>query len=206
MHHHQRNKELLKAAIKDDEQAIHRLFSMYYAPLGYYANSLIHQKDEAEDIAVEAFMKFLQRKQQFESIPAVKSFLFTTVRNASIDFLRKTKRHQSAHAELLHIQGPEQLEEHLGTTALVLQAVYEEIENLPTQSRLVFKSFFFDGKATATIADELGLSPQTVLNHKTRAIKHLQNYLKKKGYIDILLWGIIPIHTYLLHQHPNSLH
>ncbi|ASZ13258.1 hypothetical protein CK934_20975 [Chitinophaga sp. MD30] len=200
---HQPNIDLLKGVIENNEQAIHHLFRLYYSSLGYYAQSLVQQQQEAEDIAIDAFLKFLQRKEQFQTLAAVKSFLFTTVKNACIDYLRKEKRHQQAHAEIVHIEQAPAAEDTLEITAMVLQSVYEEIENLPTQCKLVFKALFYEGKKTNVVAEELGLSPQTVLNQKAKAIKHLQWFLQQKGYMDTLLWGTISLQAYLLHQfHP----
>lgn len=63
----------------------------------------------------------------------------------------------------------------------VLQVIYTEVENLPAQCKQAFKSIFIEGKNTATIAAEMGISTQTVLNQKSKALQLLRLRLYKEG-------------------------
>lgn len=172
----------------NSEQAVRRLFDLHYSSLSYFAESMTGNRPVSEDIALEAFMKFLRNSNNFDSPEAVRAFLFTTVRNACIDHMRSEKRHESAHQEIEHLQQQSTEEDHKAITAMLLQAVYEEVENLPAQCRTVFRKLFYDGKKTAVVAAELGISPQTVLNQKAKAIRHLQHFLQQKGHLDSMIF------------------
>lgn len=179
------NTRLIEEVQKGDEQAIRQLFRLHYSSLCYYAEGIVGDRQEAEDIAVDTFLKFLNRKEHFHHPTAVRAFLFTTVKNAAIDFLRKEERHGKAHRELYNEGGEmEQLTEEKMLAAKVLQAIYEEVERLPPQCRIIFHSLFFEEKTTAQVAAEMGLSTQTVLNQKSKAIRHLQHFLYKKGLLN----------------------
>jgi RNA polymerase sigma factor (sigma-70 family) len=176
------NIKLLKQLHDNEEGAIKTLFSMHYRPLCYFAKSIIQNTQEAEDIAAEVFIKFLTKKSQFDNLPDIKSFLFTATRNACIDLLRKQKTLRTGLAQsgtITAIDGSAFDNEML--MARLLQTVYAEIENLPGQCKKVFKSFFLEGKNTVTIAHEMGLKQQTVLNQKIKAQKLLRSILLKKG-------------------------
>ena len=173
------NIELLQQLHGNSEKAIETLFSMHYRPLCYFAESILHNKQEAEDTAVDVFLKFLAKKEQFDNLPDIKSFLFTATRNACIDLLRKQKTRKNQPTPIVAIE--ESSFDHEMLTAQLLQSIYAEIENLPGQCKKVFKSFFLEGKNTTTIAHEMGLKQQTVLNQKVKAQKLLRSTLLKKG-------------------------
>ena len=138
---------LLEDFRNGSETAIKKLYMLYYRPLCYFNQRLINDSQEAEDISTETFLKLLKKKQDFDNLSEIKSFLFTASKNACLDFLRKEKRHHKSHQE---IAATPSLEEAFGEqeliTAKVLQAIYAEIENLPSQCKQVFKSIFIEVK------------------------------------------------------------
>lgn len=164
-----------------NELAIKKLYTLHYRPLCYFNQKLINYKQEAEDISTETFLKLLKKREDFDTLPEIKSFLYMASRNACYDFLRKEKRQNQSRQESIHSLLPE---DHFGEqemiTAKVLQAIYAEIENLPAQCQQVFKSIFIEGKSTADIATEMGISPQTVLNQKAKALQKIRLALHKE--------------------------
>lgn len=179
-------KEVINGLHHGHEGHIRALFAMYYRALCYFSERIIHQKPESEDIAVETFLKLLDKKKDFDNLADIKAFLFISARNACIDFLRKEKRKNGLSRELEILSATNELTyEQEMIIARVLQTVYAEVENLPGQCRTVFKSFFIEGKSTAIIASEMGISPQTVLNQKSKAIKVLRLSLLDEGFYSI---------------------
>ena len=165
-----------------EETAVKQLYNLHYRPLCYFAEQLVHDKTEAEDIAVEIFLKLLKKKDDFDNLPDIKSFLYTATRNACFDFLRKLKRDNKYSIEISASIEPDELfGEKEMITAKVLQAIYADVENLPGQCKQVFKSIFLEGKTTAIVASEMGISTQTVLNQKSKALQMLRLTLYKQG-------------------------
>jgi RNA polymerase sigma-70 factor (family 1) len=174
--------DLLEGFRNGNETAIRKLYVLYYRPLCYFNQKLINFSQEAEDISTETFLKLLQKRNDFDSLSDIKSFLFTASKNACLDFLRKEKRHNKSHQEISLLSPLEELfGEQEMITAKVLQAIYAEIENLPNQCQQVFKSIFIEGKSTAMIAEEMGISPQTVLNQKTKALQKIRLALRQEN-------------------------
>lgn len=176
------NTVIIDGLRKADEYSIRTLYLMHYRALCYFAEKLVQDKAEAEDIAEETFLKLLNKRNDFDNLADIKSFLFTATRNACIDFLRKKKRRMQSHKELEYLGGMDEIQ--AGTEMLqarILQMIYAEVENLPGQCKKVFKSFFIEGKTTAVIAEEMGLRPQTVLNQKIKALQTLRLSLFEKS-------------------------
>jgi RNA polymerase sigma-70 factor (ECF subfamily) len=165
-----------------DEAAIKQLYDQHYRALCYYAEQLVQDKAEAEDIAVDTFLKLLNKKADFDNLPDIKSFLFTATRNACFDVLRRNKRLEKSNKELEYLAEPDEMfGQQEMITAKVLQVIYAEVENLPAQCRQVFKSIFIESKSTAAIAAEMGISTQTVLNQKSKALQFLRLSLYKEN-------------------------
>ena len=164
------------------------VFKLYYRPLCYFADRIIKERTEAEDIVAESFIKLLRTELRTPTELSLKSFLFTTTRNACIDSLRKRK-HAFTPVEDLPVSRADDnsaVEQEM-VFAQVLQLIYAEIEQLPAQPRVVFKKFFFENKSSELIAEELGLSRQTVLNHKTRALNILKAALYRNGLPEFMI-------------------
>jgi RNA polymerase sigma factor (sigma-70 family) len=175
--------ELLHNFQRGEEAAVRTLYDLHYRPLVYFAAEILMDQEEAEDIAVDSFLKLLERREGFQSLPSIRSYLYTTVKNACVDVLRRTKSREMNHKVIAELTGPdEQTDNRELIIAKVLEAVHAEIEQLPIQSKRIFTAIFIDGKSTATVAGELGLSPQTVLNVKAKVLQQLRLKLHEAGY------------------------
>nr|WP_162988786.1 RNA polymerase sigma-70 factor [Pedobacter schmidteae] len=175
------NNDIINGFRNAEEAACRQLYALHYRPLCYFAQKLVYNKEEAEDIVVDTFLKLLKKKNDFDNLPDVKSFLYLAVRNACFDFLRKLKTRDKANKEIEYLSEPDELfgkDEMI--TAKVLQVIYAEVENLPGQCKQVFKSIFIEGKSTGVVASEMGISTQTVLNQKTKALQKLRLILYKE--------------------------
>lgn len=185
---------LLERFRNGNDIAIRELYEIHYRPLCYFNQKIIQHMQEAEDISTEIFLKLLHKKNDFESLQQIKAFLFTASKNACLDFLRKEKKQQKSQdiiSPVLDID--ENLIEQEMLTAKVLQSIYAEIESLPKQCKYVFKAIFIEGKSTTVIAEEMGLSPQTVLNQKTKALRIIRSAISQQdlflslSFVELLL-------------------
>jgi RNA polymerase sigma-70 factor (ECF subfamily) len=83
--------------------------------------------------------------------------------------------------------------------ANLLHDMYKEIEKLPKQRRKILRLYFFEQKSTTEIAEQMDLSPQTVLNHKTKAINSLrESGLQFKWLFDGATSFVVAAAFYLL--------
>ncbi len=67
------------------------LYYMYYRQLHFYCNSIIANEDDAQDIVSDVFVIFYDRFKQFDNLKQIKSYLYTSVRNACINYIRHQK-------------------------------------------------------------------------------------------------------------------
>ncbi|MBO9633030.1 MAG: RNA polymerase sigma-70 factor [Chitinophagaceae bacterium] len=170
-------------------EAVKELFNQLYKPLIYFADKLVDNKQEAEDIVGTSFFKLTGRIEQFPTIRDVKAFLYITTRNECLDYLRRTARYERSQEQLQYLMdyNDAQADDEM-LRAKILQEVYNEIEQLPPQCRRIFKLIYTRGMTTRQIAEELELSPQTVLNHKAKALNLLRGILAKKNLMPLTIF------------------
>lgn len=181
----------ISAFQRSDPKAISQLFGLYYRSLVYYAGSIINNTGEAEDIVVECFVKLMKKPGDFGSLQNIRSFLYVATRNACYNYLQYLKVDARSQKELQYLHDPlsgEAGPDYARMDAEIIQAVLQEVENLPPQCRQVFKYLFFKQKSTQEIAELMGLSVKTVRNQKARAIQLLQTALLKKNLLPAVLF------------------
>lgn len=157
-------------------------FDLHHKSLCYFANRLVKDDLQSEDIVAECFVKLWERREDFGTEQNVKAFLYISCRNACLNYLKHLKVKttvQKVYLEQLE-KGEDSILYQIIKTE-VLEIVNKEVEELPEKMRDIFKLIYFNGKKTDEIAVELNLSVQTVRNQKTKAIALLKTSLLKKG-------------------------
>ena len=175
--------------------AFAEVYNMYYTRLYFFVKKLLDDREEAQDITAETFVKLWNLRDKFETHQNIKAFLFITARNACLDFLRYRQRQLTNKQEFSYLvmETEDMSFPHEEVQLEVLKQIHAEIENLPTQCRRIFKMAYLERLKNAQIADLLGLTEQTVRNQKTRAIKLLRMALINSNVVlavllVLLLW------------------
>lgn len=158
-----------------NSQAMISFFNLYYAPLCYFAERMIHDRQAAEDIVEDTFMKLWKKHTDFANIQNIKAFLYITTRNACLNLLKQYQRDAISRKEMAYLNGDADdfvLNSIIRTE--VMAEIYRQIEKLPTQSKKVLKMSVFDNMRNHEIAAALDVSIHTVKNQKVRAMQLLR--------------------------------
>ncbi len=156
-------------------RAFNKLFIDIYPSMCSVAESFIKDDDKSRDIVQEAFINFWSKKEQYESMKSVKTFLYVSVKNLCLNYLRDTKEKSASDAELL-----EKIEGSFDNMVIEEESVRminSAIDNLPTQSSKIMK-LTIEGVKNMEIAEILGISVNSVKTLKYNALKTLKVTLK----------------------------
>lgn len=144
-----------------------------------FAKKLTGSHEEAEDITLYTFQKLFNICNQFNTETNIKAFLYITVRNNGLNYLKAQKRHQQKQrlfAESMKddilLQYEYEIKDEL------LDTIHQAIESLPEECRKIFKLLYYNDMKPAEIADMLRISVSTVYNQKSRAIQTLRFLLQ----------------------------
>jgi RNA polymerase sigma factor (sigma-70 family) len=154
------------------------IFRHHFQHLNFLSGRIVYSETESEDIVMNVIYKVATSPRQPQTHDHLKRKLFVSVRNEAISYLRYRTQHKNAlsHLSNLH-QNPQHLNLHSPhqDREKFLLLLLQEIRRLSPQRQKIVMLYFFANKNTREISEELSISVQTVLNHKARAIRDLQN-------------------------------
>ncbi|MGS2741018.1 RNA polymerase sigma-70 factor [Sinomicrobium sp. M5D2P17] len=157
-----------------DEKAFNKLFGQLWEPLYHYAFSLLEDKTLAKDMVQDVWMDFWERRLDIKN-NNIQAYLYKAVRYRVFKELRDSKLKESHLEALKTIHNEDSTEDN---PVLNLEETKELLDKklavLPDKCREVFKLSRLDGLKNKEIAEELGISENTVENHITRAFKLLK--------------------------------
>jgi RNA polymerase sigma factor (sigma-70 family) len=82
---------LVEAALTGDEKAFAKLLSRYKDAIYFMLLKMVNNKNDAEDLTIEAFGKAFKNLHQYSPSYAFSTWLFKIATNNCIDFLRKRR-------------------------------------------------------------------------------------------------------------------
>ena len=175
-----KDKELISKLKSGDEKAYNELFHQLYGRLCFFAEKYVKDQEVAEEIVEDTMVVLWEKRDKFEALGALKSYLYTTVRNASLDYLKKSGRHVS----MDHLEGlefPNTADDFI-IEEEVHGILYDAIASLPDKCRRVFELSCIEELKYSEIADDMGISLNTVKSQRARALQLLREVLKNYPY------------------------
>ena len=166
--------------------AFEMLFRTYYQPLCNYAYSFVQDRDEAEEIVQSTFFNIWEKRDNLAIHTGVKPYLYAMVRNASLNVIKheKIKQQHVATEMAMGERSVESVSRTIAATELETR-IYQAMDRLPEQCRLVFKLSRFEELKYSEIAEQLSISIKTVENQMGKALRIMRDQLK--DYLPILI-------------------
>jgi RNA polymerase sigma-70 factor (family 1) len=168
-------------------EVFEQVFKKYYERLCNYANTILNDMDEAEEIVQSTFLGIWEKRENIQIHTAIKSYLYQSVHNSCINHLNHLKV-RSSHREY-SINNTDLSIDSSSYTVIAneLEAEIEKaINSLPPQCQTVFRLSRFDGLSYAEIARKLTISVKTIENHMGKALRIMREELK--DYLPFVMW------------------
>lgn len=156
-----------------DSTALGVVMERYWSSLVRYANSLLGDRDAAEDVAQQTFVKLWERRDAWHVEGSILPLLFRITRNSSLDRLRRRAGREKAHCGApapTPVPTPVQLLDQKELRAAVNTAV----DSLPERRREVLILTRMHGLSRIEVAEIMDLAPQTVANHLRLAMNEVR--------------------------------
>lgn len=165
--------QLLRFLRKDDVAAFTELYNRYWQKLFAIAYNRLRETETAEDVVHDVFTGLWAGRRQIE-VDAPENYLATATKYAvfaKIKKKEKERRNLAANGQAPVYEMP--VETQLQNKR-ILEIIKTEVEKLPPRCRLIFQYSRNEGLPVKEIAEKMKISPKTVENQLTRAIKHLK--------------------------------
>jgi RNA polymerase sigma-70 factor (ECF subfamily) len=169
------------------KQKFEELFREHFTGLCYFAQKYLGDLDSSKEIVHSVFVKIWENRSEFEFDKPAKSYLFTSVYNRSMNFIRDHKKFADSGDDEIHKAYLETGEFSDSMEVAELEGrIKQAIAKLPEKCREVFELNRFEGKKYAEIAEHLNISVKTVENQMSKALKVMREELKDYIYVFIL--------------------
>ncbi|WP_164914077.1 RNA polymerase sigma-70 factor [Aquimarina sediminis] len=177
------NNFFIKNINDGDKETFKILFELYYGKLLYVVQCYISNKEDAEEVVQDVFIKTWKKRKSINS--NINGYLFKVTKNSCLDYLRSKKHKLNSSNNVL------QLEAYINHNALadrdtlsilekeLEQRIETSIELLPEKCKKVFMKSRIEGLKNREISDELNISVKTVENHMSKAIRHMRLHLRE---------------------------
>lgn len=185
---------LVGLVTEGSEMAFERFFKTYFKSLHAYAFVMLQDEIMAEEIVQQVFFKIWEKKEQFRVHTSVKAFLYKSVYNECLNYLKRQK-HKTDHQDYVLYANRSQVSSESAAFRVELSELETRLNKamneLPEQCRTIFYMSRFDELKYREIATQLGLSIKTVEAQMGKALKVLRK--KLVDFLPVLIWLIFDI-------------
>ena len=183
-------KEVMEQLRNGDNKAFSAIFIHYYKGLCAYSYTFVKDHDASEEIVQSFFSELWENQALREVNISLKLYLYRCIHNKCINFLKsqavtqgrlkRYAKHLQEEIELMDMDTESAMYE-LFFSENFEKDVYEAIEALAPQQKTIFTLGRLRQKSYAEIANELGISVNTVKTQMSRALQKLRTILVGKN-------------------------
>lgn len=173
----QSDDELMVQIAKGDQRAFGRLFERHSGKALGYACRLIGDRERAEDVAQEVWLKVVKAAERYEGTGNFIAWLYTLTRHTCLNMIRDQRRLFEALAsegepESFEIPDRRELEETIMKMAEV-ERVKREIDQLPDSQRLALVAWLTEDLSYDELAAHMSISVPSLKSLLFRARRNL---------------------------------
>lgn len=191
-----RDEELIASYLQGQNEAFGELFSRYKGAIFFVVKNYFPQRERAEEVFQEVFMKLLERLNLFDGSGSFRGWFFTMCRNHCIDRIRQQARRPEYSESNWRSDEDEQATTPLGRAAADGMAADEQaydrelaghlesaIQKLPEEQRETFLLKERGGLTFEEIAQAMNVSINTVKSRMRYALESLRRSLRHKTFV-----------------------
>lgn len=171
-----------------DERCMKMMFDTYYQALYTYIMRYLISVEDAEGIVQMVFISLWNNKRGQEFSGSLRAYLFGAASKASLQFMRDRGKAYFVDIEL-HVD--DFLEEMSRDNEVELEKMkeylYAAIEDLPANPKKVLTAIVFNNTPYKVVAEEMGISVNTVKTYYARALQALRKSLDGKIFCLLFL-------------------
>ena len=176
-------KELFARVAQGDEEAFNTLFHAYVPRLHTLIMKVTRSEGVAKDIIQEVFLYLWMDRESLADVEVPQNWIFKIAYNRSYSWLSRQFSRNRKYNEFIQ-QNPAEEDDSLEQTVTLHETarlIREATSLLPHQARNIFQLSRESGLKAAEVAEQLGISVQTVRNSLVRSVKFVKEYLAQHG-------------------------
>ncbi|WP_052180819.1 RNA polymerase sigma-70 factor [Alistipes sp. ZOR0009] len=177
-------KLLIENVRRGDKHSYEVLFHKYFSELSLLSYRIVRNKVVAEEIVQDFFVKCWIKREDLWISTSFKAYSYRSVYNLSLNFIRDNKKFTSLENVGAAFVDESEMGDDYSSDNTRLQAA---IESLPPQCRRIFTLICVEGLSYAEVAEELGLSVNTIKVQMSKAYRLLRESLSVHSIIYLAI-------------------
>lgn len=162
-----------------DHGAFEKLFHLFYPQLCVFSNSYVKSLDFARDVVQEVLIKIWDNRENFYINQSLKAYLYTAVRNQSLNFIQQKKQIERLELRLIKQQELNStIKKEEPDTDELTQKIWKLVDKLPERRRTIFILYRKHGLSYSEIAEVMDIARKTVENQMGKSLKFLREQLE----------------------------
>ena len=175
--------EVLELARNGDTQAFGALVERYQRRVTGVAQAIVHNQDDAVELAQETFVRAYENLSKFESRSSFSTWLYRIAANIAIDFRRREGRHivlrgEDAETEIQRLPSPRGDSFQQTARAQLSRRINDALKELTPEHRAVILLREVEGLSYDEISDVLQVPRGTVMSRLHYARGRMRAILK----------------------------
>lgn len=154
------------------------LYKSNYTRLFYCALDIVNDEEWAKDIVGEVFSRMWNDYPKLHSLN-MESYLWTSVRNRSIDHVRRRNAITGRSHILMEVEN-EWHAAHSDEYEEEIQYMHKTIDEMPERQRHIFRRCFIDGKRYCDVAREMDLKESSIHKNMVKSFAFIKEKFKKR--------------------------
>lgn len=173
---------ILSGCLQNDAGAQRELYSRYSPKMLSVCYRFAHNREDAEDMLQEGFIKVFSQVHTFQNKGAFEGWIRRIMVHTCINHLKKNKKFNES-VDIIYANGVQIREESVPSIVQAKQIV-ECIRLLPLGYRTVLNLYAIEGYSHKEISDMLDVEESTSRSQYTRAKQMLEDILIRKSIIQ----------------------
>ena len=161
------------------KEDFNNLFNELYPSLVFYAQEYIEDLEVSKDIVQNVFVRYWSRFSESNQKVNAKNYLYRSVYNASIDFIRHNIVEQKRMARYLYLNDTFEIMNDLVIEDEMRSCIEKAKKNLPKKCGKIFYMSRDEGLSYKEIAEKLELSVKTVETQVSKALRVFRDQLSE---------------------------
>ena len=186
------NRDLLLLLKKGNVIAFDNIYEIYSKRLYGFVLRYIKQKEDAEGIVQEVFIRIWETRNKIDIYSSFDSFIFTIAYNTTINLLRKRISEHKYQDRLKSVQPITEADEIIDEIYLkeINTQLQLLLDKLTPRQKEIFQLSRYEGLTHEQIAKKLDISVNTVKNHMVSTLAFIKSHIDK-GLITNFLFVIL---------------
>jgi len=186
---------LIQRLRQNDAAAYIELYNRYHSKMYSWLIRFVKLPEMAEDIIQETFLKIWEIRHRLQPQQSFPAYLYRISRNKAFKLLKKISRDENLRGKVLvrsaiELNDPEKDFQWQQYQQLLDNAV----SRLPVQRQRVYRLCRQNNKTYDEVANELGISRNTVKEHMMKAVQDLRQYFYRYDKVILMTFLITILH------------